>query len=111
MSNTPAQLLVDGEMPIDDLIHLLQRIKRIDPNCKGKINRNILYFRTENPALRGLGGIYLEPESFDELGQKILKHNLSKYNTNVRLLCSCGEGDCEPGYIMCPECIRNEDDG
>lgn len=26
------------------------------------------------------------------------------------LLCSCGEGDCMPGAVLCPDCISREDD-
>jgi hypothetical protein len=26
------------------------------------------------------------------------------------LLCSCGCNDCEPGYVMCPECIARDND-
>ena len=26
------------------------------------------------------------------------------------LLCSCGEGDCAPGYLMCPACIKADED-
>lgn len=25
------------------------------------------------------------------------------------LLCSCGEHDCAPGYLLCPECITRDD--
>jgi hypothetical protein len=29
-------------------------------------------------------------------------------NQPLPALCSCGEHDCEPGYLMCPECIRRD---
>lgn len=72
--NTPNQLLQDGEMPLNDLIELLHQVRKIDPDCKAKINRNMLYFRTEHYALRGSGGIYLDREKLDEQEAKVLAY-------------------------------------
>ena len=69
--DSPNQKLTDGTMPISELIRILQKIKKIDPDAKGRINRGMLYFRTELPALRGLGGIYLEAGGYEDLQKKI----------------------------------------
>ena len=91
-----------------------------EKGIKIDVDGNILVVHHENKTYRMLdlekaysstcSGIYsIPPECEYKLCYEISE------SENVRkpmpLLCSCGEGDCDPGFLMCPECIeRNNSD-
>jgi hypothetical protein len=32
--------------------------------------------------------------------------DIIRNQTLLPMLCSCGKGDCAPGYLLCPQCIQ-----
>lgn len=56
----------------------------------------------------GLSGAQFERRCVD-LAEKLYWSGHDEGKRSVPLLCSCGEGDCEPGYLLCPACIARDE--
>lgn len=49
-------------------------------------------------------------DTIEDLAERIVERLGGTQSARTPLLCSCGEGDCDPGYLMCPECIQADED-
>lgn len=112
----------DG-IPIDQLIGLLLEFPS---DRRVRINREMLIIR--DPATRSTGHLdEMNPRDPIASAQTARTHlaeidQIPEYKIFSRddianlaarrptpVRCSCGEHDCEPGMLLCPECIARDD--